>query len=47
MPVGTPGMEMGERKDPFIVFQVDKAGQYSVFSQYQPDDNNQYQHKAH
>ena len=44
MPVGTPGMEMGERKDPYIVFQFDKAGKYSVFSEYQPDENNQYQH---
>ena len=47
MPVGTPGMEMGERKDPFIVFQFDKAGKYSIFSEYTPDDANQYQHKAH
>ena len=43
MPIGTPGMEIGQRKDPFIVFQFDKAGQYSAFSQYQPDENNQYQ----
>lgn len=47
MPIGTPGMEIGERKDNFIVFQFDKAGQYSVFSEYQPDDSNQYQHKVH
>lgn len=44
MPVGTPGMEMGERKDPYIVFQFDKAGKHSVFSEYQLDENNQYQH---
>jgi len=42
MPVGTPGMEMGERKDPFIVFQFDKQGKYSIFSQYELDQNNQY-----
>ncbi|NQY26993.1 MAG: DUF411 domain-containing protein [Piscirickettsiaceae bacterium] len=47
MPVGTPGMEMGERKDPFIVFQFDKAGKHSVFSEYTPDDSNQYQHQTH
>jgi len=42
MPVGTPGMEMGERKDNFIVFQFDKAGQYSVFNRYEVDTENQY-----
>ncbi len=42
MPVGTPGMEMGERKDPFIVFQFDKQGHYSVFNQYDLDADNQY-----
>ncbi len=42
MPVGTPGMEMGERKDNFIVFQFDKNGQYSVFNQYEVDEHNQY-----
>jgi len=42
MPVGTPGMEMGERKDPFIVFQFDKNGQYTVFNQYEVDKQNQY-----
>jgi len=42
MPVGTPGMELGERKDPFIVFQFDKKGQYSMFNQYDVDEHNQY-----
>lgn len=48
MPLGTPGMEMGERKDPFIVFQFDKSGQYSVFSRYELDEHNQYlKHQGH
>jgi len=42
MPLGTPGMEMGERKDNFIVFQFKKEGQYSVFNQYEVDAENQY-----
>jgi len=42
MPVGTPGMEMGERKDNFIVFQFKKDGKYSVFNQYEVDADNQY-----
>ena len=42
MPVGTPGMEMGPRKDPFIVFQFDKQGGYSVFQQYELDQDNNY-----
>lgn len=42
MPVGTPGMELANRKDPFIVFQFDKNGQYSVFNQYEVDEHNQY-----
>lgn len=42
MPVGTPGMEMGERKDNFIVFQFDKNDKYSVFNRYELDDNNHY-----
>jgi len=42
MPVGTPGMEMGERKDNFIVFQFKKDGQYSAFNQYEVDADNQY-----
>ncbi|AFJ02395.1 CopG protein [Methylophaga frappieri] len=42
MPVGTPGMEMGKRKDPFTVFQFDKTGNGSAFSHYQVNENNQY-----
>tara|TARA_R110002050_G_scaffold9504_2_gene33462 strand:- start:36215 stop:36730 length:516 start_codon:yes stop_codon:yes gene_type:complete len=43
MPVGTPGMEMGERKDNFIVFQFNKEGKYSTFNSYQLDEHNNYQ----
>jgi len=43
MPIGSPGMEAGDRKEPFIVFQFDKAGKFSVFSRYEVDENNQYQ----
>lgn len=31
MPAGTPGMEMGARKDPYAVVQFDRSGQASVF----------------
>jgi hypothetical protein len=34
MPVGSPGMEMGSRKDPFQVLLIDKAGRSSVFASY-------------
>ena len=34
MPVGTPGMEMGKRKDPFSVLAFDKDGKTTVFKQY-------------
>lgn len=34
MPVGTPGMEMGPRKDPYAVMQMDKSGNTSVFHDY-------------
>ncbi|MCK5877150.1 MAG: DUF411 domain-containing protein [Candidatus Marithrix sp.] len=34
MPVGTPGMEMGNRKDPFSVLTFDKNGNTTVFKQY-------------
>ena len=34
MPVGSPGMEMGERKDPYYVIAVDKDGDIEVFNQY-------------
>ncbi len=43
MPVGTPGMEMGPRKDNFIVFQFDHEGHYDVFNQYLVDEHNDYQ----
>lgn len=34
MPVGSPGMEVGARKDPFQVLLIDKAGRSSVFATY-------------
>lgn len=34
MPTGTPGMEMGDKKDPFAVISFDKAGNYHPFRQY-------------
>ena len=34
MPVGTPGMEMGGRKDPYAVVQFDKSGEPAVFHDY-------------
>lgn len=34
MPVGSPGMEMGSRKDPYKVLLVDKQGRERVFSSY-------------
>lgn len=34
MPVGTPGMEMGDRKDPYQVLLVARSGDSSVFSKY-------------
>lgn len=35
MPVGTPGMEMGPRKDDFVVFSFSKTGEIDVFNEYQ------------
>lgn len=35
MPVGTPGMEIGERKDDFVVFSFTRSGEIAVFNQYQ------------
>ncbi len=32
MPVGTPGMEMGDRKDAYKVIAFDKEGRKQVFS---------------
>lgn len=34
MPVGTPGMEQGQRKDPFAVIKIDKSGVINSFSEY-------------
>lgn len=34
MPPGSPGMEMGARKDPYNVFLIDKSGHETVFSAY-------------
>lgn len=34
MPMGTPGMEMGGRKDPYKVISFDKANNYKVVSEY-------------
>ncbi len=34
MPSGTPGMEMGGRKDPYQVISFDKENHYQVFSQH-------------
>ena len=34
MPVGSPGMEVGSRKDPYRVLLVDKQGRERVFSSY-------------
>jgi len=34
MPPGSPGMEVGARKDPYDVFLIDRNGRESVFSHY-------------
>ncbi len=34
MPSGTPGMEMGGRKEPFAVFSFDKQGEVKKFNEY-------------
>jgi hypothetical protein len=34
MPSGTPGMEMGGRKDPYNVMSFDKENHYQVFNSY-------------
>ncbi|MCK4950595.1 MAG: DUF411 domain-containing protein [Gammaproteobacteria bacterium] len=34
MPAGTPGMEMGNKKDPFSVFKFDKSGKFDVYKEY-------------
>lgn len=45
MPVGTPGMEMGPRKDNFTVISFDKAGQYRIFNRYEVGADGDY-HKT-
>ena len=35
MPAGSPGMEMGERKDDFPVVAFDRDGEFSLFNHYQ------------
>jgi hypothetical protein len=34
MPMGTPGMEIGNQKDPFTVFSFDRKGRSAVFNDY-------------
>lgn len=34
MPIGSPGMEMGARKDPYQVLLVDNSGEATVFASY-------------
>ncbi len=34
MPSGTPGMEMGGRKDPFRVIAFDENGDFQIFNEY-------------
>lgn len=34
MPAGSPGMEVGARKDPYDVFLIDKSGRETVFAHY-------------
>lgn len=34
MPVGSPGMEVGDRRDPYDVFLIDKSGRETVFAHY-------------
>jgi hypothetical protein len=35
MPLGTPGMESGDRKQPFTIMAFDKSGAVTVFKEYQ------------
>ena len=34
MPPGSPGMEVGNRKDPYDVFLIDRSGRETVFAHY-------------
>lgn len=47
MPVGTPGMEMGERKDNFIVFSFSEAQDIEVYNAYQTDADQLYHSVLH
>jgi len=31
MPVGSPGMEVGDRREPYVIFSFDRAGDRAVF----------------
>ncbi|MGH1395583.1 MAG: DUF411 domain-containing protein [Trichormus sp.] len=35
MPLGTPGMESGDRKQPFTIMAFDKSGAVTAFKEYQ------------
>lgn len=37
MPVGSPGMEFGDRRDPYQVLLIDRNGRESVLASYPPD----------
>jgi hypothetical protein len=43
MPVGTPGMEMGARKDNFTVVSFDKDNQFRIFNRYEVGPDQLYQ----
>ncbi|MBO3459729.1 DUF411 domain-containing protein [Aetokthonos hydrillicola] len=40
MPVGTPGMEIGNQKDPFTVFSFERNGRVAVFNDYPQGSKN-------
>lgn len=42
MPVGTPGMEMGTKKDNFTVISFDEDNQFRVFNRYEIGPDQQY-----
>jgi hypothetical protein len=42
MPVGTPGMEMGPRKDNFTVVSFDKDNNFRIFNRYEVGPDQQY-----
>ncbi|WP_292439057.1 DUF411 domain-containing protein [Methylophaga sp.] len=42
MPVGTPGMEMGAKKDDFTVVTFDKDNQFRIFNRYEVGPDQQY-----